>query len=48
MADRLAACPGWLRNEAFSDLDDALAGLGVSEDIRRRAFTDRHRLMERA
>ena len=47
-ADRLAACPGWLRNEAFSDLDDALAGLGVSEEIRRRAFTDRHRLMERA
>jgi hypothetical protein len=48
VADRLAACPGWLRAEAFGDLDDALAGLGVSEDIRRRAFTDRHRLMERA
>jgi phage shock protein PspC (stress-responsive transcriptional regulator) len=29
-------------------VDDALAALGVSEDVRRRAFTDRHRLMERA
>jgi hypothetical protein len=48
VADRLAACPGWLRAEAASDLDDALAALGVNEDVRRRAFTDRHRLMERA
>jgi len=48
VADRLAACPGWLRAEAFSDLDDALGALGVSEHVRRRAFTDRHRLMERA
>ncbi|HZN16171.1 MAG TPA: DNA double-strand break repair nuclease NurA [Acidimicrobiales bacterium] len=48
VADRLAACPGWLRAEAAGDLDDALAALGVSEDIRRRAFTDRHRLMERS
>jgi hypothetical protein len=48
VADRLAACPGWLRSEAAGDLDDALAALGVSEGIRRRAFTDRHRLMERS
>lgn len=48
VADRLAACPGWLRSELFADLDDALAALGVGEDVRRRAFTDRHRLMERA
>ncbi|MBA3652774.1 MAG: DNA double-strand break repair nuclease NurA [Actinobacteria bacterium] len=48
VADRLAACPGWLRAEAAGDLDDALAALGVTEDVRRRAFSDRHRLMERA
>jgi hypothetical protein len=48
VADRLAACPGWLRAEAAGDLDDALAALGVPDDVRRRAFTDRHRLMERA
>ncbi len=48
VADRLAACPGWIRSEAAGDLDNALAALGVGEDVRRRAFTDRHRLMERA
>lgn len=48
VADRLAACPGWIRAEAAGDLEEALAALGVSEDVRRRAFTDRHRLMERA
>jgi hypothetical protein len=48
VADRIAACPGWVRSEAAGDLDDALAALGVSEDVRRRAFTDRHRLMERS
>lgn len=48
VADRLAACPGWVRSEAAGDLDDALAALGVDEDVRRRAFTDRHRHMERA
>ena len=48
VADRLAACPGWLRHEAASDLDDALAALDVPEDVRERAFADRHRLMERA
>jgi hypothetical protein len=48
VADRLAACPRWLRDEAFADLDDELAALGVSEEVRRRAFADRHRLMERA
>jgi hypothetical protein len=31
VADRLAACPGWLR-----------------DDVRSRAFADRHRLMERS
>jgi hypothetical protein len=48
VADRLAACPGWLRHEAAADLDDALAALDVPEDVRERAFADRHRLMERA
>ncbi len=48
VADRLAACPGWLRAELFRRVDDALAGAGVAPEVRERAFTDRHRLMERA
>jgi NurA domain len=47
VADRLAACPPWLREEARLELDDLLARLGVSPAVRERAFTDRHRLMER-
>jgi hypothetical protein len=48
VADRLAACPGWLRQEVRYQLDDALAGAGVPEEVRERALTDRHALMERA
>ncbi|MEY2569567.1 MAG: hypothetical protein QOE35_4096 [Actinomycetota bacterium] len=48
VADRLAACPGWLRQEVRFQLDDALAGAGVPEAVRERALTDRHALMERA
>ncbi|HET6793115.1 MAG TPA: DNA double-strand break repair nuclease NurA [Acidimicrobiales bacterium] len=47
VADRLAACPGWLRQEAWLRLDAELDALGVDPDVRRRAFDDRHRLMER-
>ncbi len=48
VADRLAACPGWLRAEAWLQLDDLLAEAGVGAEVRERAFADRHRLMERA
>ena len=48
VADRLAACPGWLRAEAWLRLDELLAEAGVPDEVRERAFTDRHRLMERA
>ena len=48
VADRLAACPGWLRAEAWLQLDDLLAEAGVPGEVRERAFTDRHRLMERS
>ena len=48
VADRLAACPGWLRAEAWLQLDELLARAGLPTEVRERAFTDRHRLMERA
>jgi len=47
VADRLAACPGWLRAEAWLQLDDLLGQAGVPAAVRERAFTDRHRLLER-
>jgi hypothetical protein len=47
VADRLAACPGWLRQEVRFQLDDHLAVAGVPEEVRERALTDRHSLMER-
>ncbi|MGH9107669.1 MAG: DNA double-strand break repair nuclease NurA [Acidimicrobiales bacterium] len=48
IADRLASCPSWLREEVWAQLDNALAAAGVSAEVRERAFTDRHRLMERS
>ncbi len=48
VADRLAACPGWLRDEAWLQLDELLAHAGVPLEVRERAFADRHLLMERA
>ena len=48
VADRLASCPGWLREEAWGELDGELAAAGVPEDVRERAFADRHGLMERS
>jgi len=48
LADRLASCPGWAREEAWSELDSALAAAGVAPEVRERAFADRHGLMERA
>ena len=48
VADRLAACPSWLRHDARLDLDDHLDLAGVPAEVRERAFADRHGLMERA
>lgn len=47
VADRLAACPPWLRDEARLELDEHLERLGVDVEQRERCFSDRHRLMER-
>ena len=48
VADRLAACPRWVRDDVWSRLEDGLDDAGVPPDVRERAFADRHRLMERA
>jgi hypothetical protein len=48
VADRLAACPSWFRHDVRLDLDDHLDLAGVPLEVRERAFTDRHALMERA
>lgn len=48
VADRLAACPRWVKDDAWQRVEAALAAAGVPSDVRERAFTDRHRLMERA
>ena len=48
VADRLAACPGWLRADAWLTLEEALERAGVPAETRERAFDDRHRMMERA
>jgi hypothetical protein len=48
VADRLAACPVWLRDDVRAQLEEGFDRAGVPLDVRERAFTDRHRLMERA
>jgi hypothetical protein len=48
VADRLAACPGWLRADVWAQLEDAFDRADVPLDVRERAFTDRHRMMERS
>jgi hypothetical protein len=48
VADRLAACPGWLRAELRYRLDELFDQAGVPLEVRERAFADRHDLMERA
>ena len=48
VADRLAACPGWLRSDVRLQLDELMAAAGVDEDVRERAFADRHSFLERA
>jgi hypothetical protein len=47
VADRLAACPGWLRQDTWYELEDLLDRAGVPPEVRERAFADRHDLMER-
>jgi hypothetical protein len=47
-ADRMAACSRWLRDDAWHRIEERLSDLGVAPDVIDRAFTDRHRLMERA
>ena len=47
VADRLAACPGWLREEAWMEVEGHFDRVGVPHDVRERAFADRHGLMER-
>jgi hypothetical protein len=48
VADRLAACPGWLRDDVRSRLSEYLDRAGVPAEVQERAFADRHRLMERS
>jgi hypothetical protein len=48
VADRLAACPSWIRDDVWRQVEDGFDRAGVPVDVRERAFTDRHRLMERA
>ncbi len=48
VADRLAACPPWLRADVRLQLDDLFDRAGLPLDVRERAFADRHLLMERS
>ncbi len=48
VADRLAACPGWLRQDVWSQLQEGFWSAGLAADVAERAFSDRHRLMERS
>jgi len=47
VADRLAACPPWLRLDTWFEVEDLLDRAGVPASVRERAFADRHDLMER-
>jgi len=48
VADRLAACPGWLRHDVWLEVEERLDAAGVEPGVRERAFADRHGLLERA
>jgi hypothetical protein len=48
VADRLAACAAWVRDDMWAQLEEGFDRAGLPLDVRERAFTDRHRLMERA
>ena len=47
VADRLAACSGWVRDDVWDQIQGGLDRAGVAPDVQERAFADRHRLMER-
>ena len=47
VADRLAACPRWLRDDVRFELEEHFDRAGVPLEVRERAFADRHNLMER-
>jgi hypothetical protein len=47
VADRLAACPPWLRQDTWFEVDELLDQAGVPAEVRERAFADRHDRMER-
>ncbi len=47
VADRLAACPRWVRDEVWDQIDDVFDSKQVPLEVRERAFADRHRMMER-
>jgi hypothetical protein len=48
VADRLAACPGWVRDDVWDRIEERLDRTGVPVEVRERAFFDRHRMMERS
>jgi hypothetical protein len=48
VADRLAACPPWVRHDLWLRVDERFDDARVPLDVRERAFTDRHHLMERS
>jgi hypothetical protein len=48
VADRLAACGSYVRDELWTLISEELDRSGVPLEVRERAFADRHRLMERA
>ncbi len=48
VADRVASCGRWVRDEVWDEIESHFDRLGVPADVRDRAFSDRHRLMERA
>ena len=48
VADRLAACPSWVRHDLWLRVDECFDAAGVDLDVRDRAFADRHHFMERA
>jgi hypothetical protein len=48
VADRLAACPSWVRDELWAQISEGLDRAGVDAEVQERAFADRHRLMERS
>jgi hypothetical protein len=48
VADRLAACGSWVRSEVWDQLLRGFEQAGLPDEVRDRAFADRHRLMERS